>query len=57
METYRECYELNRKKGLIVILVGKSAESLLPVFDLRHHDIRDYEPYFYRDDPVNWRIL
>lgn len=44
------------RDGLIFILVGRRAEQLAPLIDKSKHDVRDYEPYFYREDNIRWMI-
>lgn len=58
METFNLCRSYNHKfTGLVVVLVGAEAERLIPCFDQDKHDVRACEPYFFKDDAVDWRII
>lgn len=58
IELYNTCRRLNdRYVGLIVILVGKQANELEAVFDKSKHDVRTEEPFFYKEDNIEWKII
>ena len=48
---------LNRfTEGLIFIFIGKQAENYAVIIDKTKHDIRDIEPYFFKEDHIKWII-
>lgn len=49
-------YDNNPNPGMIICLIGKSAENLEPAINKKIYDVRECSPYFFPEDKVQWII-
>ena len=61
-EDHLAMYQLLRfigdhRKGTIIIIPALSHKYLARLLDYNELDVRTDRPYFYKDDPLDWRII